>query len=135
MVYTTEFEGQFDLDKPLTNEQRKTLEALPIKRFHDMQSGPSSTFCCRWNPTPNGTSIRWSGNGKFYNYVEWLEHIVEEFLKPWGYVLNGRMNWAGEEIFDIGMILVKNNVVQVFRLIEKGEDNYSWEEGRPERRD
>ena len=76
---------------------------------------------CQWVPNKDGeepytdaadnSEIGWNGVEKFYHYIEWLEYIIEHFLKPWGYVLNGEVEWAGESREDIGMIVVKNNVV------------------------
>jgi len=66
---------------------------------------------CKWVPTEDGTAIEWSGAEKFYNYVEWLVYLVNNFLKPWGYVLNGQVDWQGEETEDFGTLYVKNNRV------------------------
>lgn len=68
---------------------------------------------CQWIPNEDGTEIEWDGGEKFYEYVEWLEYIIEHFLKPWGYVLNGDVLWYGEDYKDRGCIIVKNNLVSV----------------------
>lgn len=65
----------------------------------------------QWVPNEDGTSIEWDGGEKFYNYVEWLEYIIEHFLQPWGYILNGEVEWFGEDRDDRGMIIVVNNDV------------------------
>ena len=67
---------------------------------------------CQWVPTHDGTAIEWDGGEKFYNYVEWLEYIVEHFLKRWGYVLNGEVEWQGEDSCDRGTIYVKDNKIE-----------------------
>jgi len=67
---------------------------------------------CQWVPSEDGTIIEWDGVEKFYNYVEWLEYIIEHFLKPWGYKLNGSVEWQGEDRDDIGQINVVDNVVE-----------------------
>jgi hypothetical protein len=64
---------------------------------------------CQCIPNNEGTEIKWDGNEKFYNYTEWLEYLIEHFLKPWGYVLNGEVEWEGEDRGDMGKIVVKNN--------------------------
>ncbi|MAH47425.1 hypothetical protein CMI37_16495 [Candidatus Pacearchaeota archaeon] len=66
---------------------------------------------CQWVPNEEGTEIRWDGGEKFYSYVEWLEYLITHFLTPWGYVLNGKVEWLGEERSDIGRIVVENNEV------------------------
>jgi hypothetical protein len=59
----------------------------------------------------NYTRIEWDGGEKFYKYIEWLEYIIEHFLKPWGRTLNGEVEWQGEDHGDMGIIVVKDNVV------------------------
>ncbi len=66
---------------------------------------------CQWIPNKLGTAIVWSGAEKFYYYVEWLEYLLQHFLTPWGYVVNGKVTWAGEEDLDRGTIEVKDNKV------------------------
>ncbi len=66
---------------------------------------------CKWVPTEDGQGIEWSGAEKFYEYTEWLEYLVEHFLKPWGYVLSGEVKWNGESAGDLGVIVVQNNLV------------------------
>lgn len=74
---------------------------------------------CQWVPNVPGTAIVWNGGEKFYDYVAWLEYLIDHFLAPWGYILNGEMKWAGENEADRGTILVKNN--QVTALAEEPE--------------
>lgn len=66
---------------------------------------------CQWIPNEDGTCIEWDGGEKFYSYIEWLEYIIENFLKPWGLTLSGKVNWRGEDDTDIGLIVVKNNEI------------------------
>jgi hypothetical protein len=66
---------------------------------------------CQWVSSEDGTEIVWNGAEKFYYYVEWIEFIVKHFLTPWGKVLNGEVEWQGEERDDRGLIVIKNNTV------------------------
>lgn len=83
----------------------------------DYNSPPNRipSLWCHWIPTEDLRGIAFDEEtGKFYNYVEWIEFIIEHFLKPWGYVLNGEVQWVGEDVFDDrGTIIVENNVIQV----------------------
>lgn len=65
----------------------------------------------QWAPTEDGWYLEWDGGEKFYSYVEWLEYLIEKVLAPKGYVLNGEIEWEGEESGDLGRIVVKDNVV------------------------
>ncbi len=73
--------------------------------------GDQPSLWCQWIATKDRRGIEWDGNEKFYEYVEWLRYIIEHFLKPWGYTLNGSVKWFGEENTDIGIIEVTNNDV------------------------
>ncbi len=77
---------------------------------------PPSTqpgYNCLWRPTHDGEGIEWDGYEKFYDFTEWLEYIIDHFLKVWGYALNGEVDWRGESHDDVGSIYVKNNVVEI----------------------
>ena len=67
---------------------------------------------CQWIPDGGEDAIVWDQQEKFYYYVEWLEYIIKHFLQPWGYVLNGEVEWTGEARNDIGVICVNDNVVE-----------------------
>jgi len=129
MGYTTDFDGQFDLDRPLCEGTRKYLQlfsetrrmkrdakkaakladptreavGLPIGKEGEYFVGstgymgqdddgsvinynyPPSTqpgLWCQWVPNEDGTAIEWDGGEKFYEYVEWLEYIISNFLEP-----------------------------------------------------
>lgn len=72
---------------------------------------------CKWEPSDDGAAIEWNGVEKFYDYVEWIEYIVVNFLKPWGYELNGEVCWNGEESGDLGKIVIAGNVVSEQRAV------------------
>jgi hypothetical protein len=165
MGYTTEFRGEFAINKPLSTLHKKYLEAFsdtrrmarneqitskrsdPIREavglpvgveggyfvseegyagqgvdgFGERPSGVTNYNCapkgqpglwCQWVPNEDGTAIVWNGGEKFYYYVEWLKYIIEHFLAPWGYVLNGEIEWEGEDRSDVGTIISENNVVR-----------------------
>lgn len=161
MGYTTEFEGGFELDKPLKLEHynylvvfndirhfrrdaeklkdmpdpKREAVGLPLGQEGEFYVGsetsgfrgqvrdastidynhPPATqpgLWCQWVPTDDGKTIEWDGGEKFYDYVEWLRYIIENFLKPWGYTLNGTVRWRGENFDDLGVISVISNQVK-----------------------
>lgn len=57
--------------------------------------------------------LEWNGAEKFYDYVEWLEYMVDHFFKGWGITLNGEIFWNGEDRKDFGKIVVVDNVITV----------------------
>lgn len=70
---------------------------------------------CQWVPSKDGTAIVWDGGEKFYDYVEWLEYLMGNFLVPWGYTLHGTVKWQGEDGNDAGLISVDGTAIRVTR--------------------
>ena len=68
---------------------------------------------CQW--IVEDDQLIWNGMEKFYDYTEWLKYLIEHFFKPWGYNLNGTVEYQGEDSSDFGMIIVENNVVKLKR--------------------
>lgn len=115
MGYQTDLFGTLKTDKQMSPEQIKQL-----KEFADTRHGGNTEhypdvpgFWCQWVPTDDGMGLEWDGNEKFYNYVEWLEHLIKKFFIPWGIKLNGEIEWEGEESGDLGKIIVTDNIVEV----------------------
>lgn len=158
MGYTTDFSGEFNLDKPLTPEHHAYLKAfnetrrmqrnvsrcseLPdeVRKAAGLPIGPQGAYFvgapgsfgqdrtadivdynrppegqpslwCQWTPSEDAMSIEWDGGEKFYEYTEWIEYLIEHFLKPWGYTVNGIVYWYGEDHDDRGRIVIANNDV------------------------
>ena len=136
MGYRTRFTGQFDLDKPLTLEQYNILTdfAETDHRKNELQGLPGAW--CDWVPTRDGKAIKCANNDmSFYDFDEWLEWIIDHFLKPWGYTLNGTARWQGEEVGDTGTLSVRNNEVEMIKdedaaeKLETIRDNFlAWAE-------
>ena len=163
MGYTTEFNGSFRLDKPLTPEQTKYLKMFAstrrVQRNAELASAQPDPFraaigmlpigiegeyfvngdgydffepegkssvinynrppatqpglWCQWIPNDMGTEISWDEGEKFYEYVAWIAYIIEHFIRPWGYTLEGSVTWSGEDSGDIGRIVIENNEITV----------------------
>ncbi len=75
---------------------------------------------CEWSPNDHGTAITcstaltWGGDAAFSEYERWIAYLIEHFLEPWGYTLNGVVDWSGEEAADLGRIVVDNNTIRIF---------------------
>jgi hypothetical protein len=123
MGYDTRFEGIFILDRPLTKEHKTVLEAFARIEHRPGEDGqPPYPEClyCQWEPTEDGTAIVWNRGEKSYCWLEWLEYLIQRFLKPWCYRLNGEVRWVGDgeinylgrRVLDQGTIVVRDNVVE-----------------------
>ena len=82
-------------------------------------SGNQPGLWCQWIINDDEELV-WDGGEKFYNYVEWLEYLIEHFFAPSGYVLSGEVKYQGEDYNDFGKIVVEDNMVQVLY----GEKHY-----------
>ncbi len=117
MSYSITLTGQFNLDRPLTVSQLRALEAFADTR-HDWRTDktvPQYGYHCLWVATKDGTGI-WASNGgeSFHAFDDWLKIVIDRFIKPWGLVLNGTVEWKGEEAGDLGKLVVVDNVLTVF---------------------
>lgn len=88
----------------------------------NIAGGGQPGLWCQWVPSDDGTTIAWDLTEKFYNYVEWLQYLIDNFLAPWGYSLNGQVMWQGEESGDMGQILVADNGVRVMYAVVTFEE-------------
>ena len=85
-------------------------DASVIDHNNPAQTQPG--LWCQWIINEEGDLV-WDQGEKFYNYVEWLEYLIENIFEPLGYVLNGRIEFQGEDPDDFGTIDVEENVVDV----------------------
>lgn len=95
----------------------------------DGNNAPSTQpgLWCQWEPSEDRKSIEWDGSEKFYNYVEWINYVIENFLKPWGYKLSGEVTYQGEDHDDNGRLVIvagicKTNPSSLVRLAECAGD-------------
>jgi len=67
---------------------------------------------CDWVVNEEGTSLSWNESEKFYNYVEWLSYLINNFFGK-NYLLNSSVKFQGEAFDDKGEIVIINNVIKV----------------------
>lgn len=108
--------GQYEYndDKTLSFQERWETSQKLIKEGK-CQPG----LWCNWIINDEN-ELEWNGAEKFYYYVEWLQYLITNFFQPWGVLLNGEIEWEGEEKSDLGKIIVINNIITV----KKGEITY-----------
>ena len=67
---------------------------------------------CQW--IINGDDeLVWDEGEKFYSYIEWLAYLIDNFFEPLNYVLNGEIEFQGEDMEDFGTIVVTDNYINV----------------------
>ena len=78
------------------------------------------TSYCQWVITEDGRFVKWDGEEKFHDSLEWMQYIIDNFLglKPAAnldfsksHTLNGQIEAQGEEEEDQWSLVVKNNKV------------------------
>jgi hypothetical protein len=80
---------------------------------HNWPAKTQPGLWCQWVVSEDGKYLEWDGNEKFYDYVEWLDYLIVEFFHPIGYMLNGEVNFRGEDYDDFGTIFVTDNIISV----------------------
>lgn len=155
MGYTTYFDGQVDIVPPLNESEINYLTAFASTRRMNRTKGPyyiqndnnfgqdretdiinyneppvgQPGLWCQWVPTDEGDAIMWDDGEKFYNSPEWMQYIIDHFLKPgaiastvndpqfaeftFNHVVNGEIFAEGEESSDVWKLVVTDNVVSV----------------------
>lgn len=67
---------------------------------------------CQWIINEDGY-LTWDGGEKFYDYKEWLIYLIKHFFEPDGYILNGTIDFQGDDSDDFGQIVVVDNKVSI----------------------
>jgi hypothetical protein len=101
-------EGEFYVEGEGYRGQGDDLTVVDHNRPPSTQPG----LWCQWVPNEDGTAIVWDDGEKFYEYVPWIKYLIDKILAPRGYVLNGVVDWVGEDRMDQGRIKIVNNVVK-----------------------
>jgi hypothetical protein len=83
---------------------------------------------CHIVPTDDGEGLEWDGGEKTYSMENWIFYLINRYLAPRGYVVNGVLDAFGEEAGDIWSIKVEDNVVRVatFRNLHD-RNSPNWE--------
>ena len=116
MGYSTEFYGEFKLNRELSHKEWLELRALAsyndslYANYTDTPETIPKSYL-QWEPNEDGTAIRWNGGEKFYDYIHWLRWLTKRYLKPHGLVINGKIEWRGDEVADIGVITAVDNKI------------------------
>jgi hypothetical protein len=108
MDYDTEFEGRIYIEPPLSEDERKYLNAFSDTRRMKCEQGPyyverggymgqekgpdvrdfntppegQPSLWCQWVPTEDGSALEWNGDENFIAPVEWMQYLIEHFLQP-----------------------------------------------------
>ncbi len=145
MGYSTTFTGQVAVEPPLNPHEIAYLDKFADSRRHQRPDGPYSThdygygeipsggynrahdgqpsLWCNWEPTDDGTGIRWNSAEKFYDATKWMQYLIDHFLKAgataqgapgfenftFDHTVNGVIQAQGDDPADGWELLVLDN--------------------------
>jgi hypothetical protein len=104
-------EGAFYVGNEGGDYDSTALASGGVVDYNEPSAGQPGLWCL-WVPTPDGAGIEWNQVEKFYNYDQWLQYLIDQFLQPWGYTVSGSVRWSGEREEDVGILEVTGNVVR-----------------------
>jgi hypothetical protein len=107
MGYTTDFDGNVEVNPPLNPVEIAYLQRFAETRRMRRSNGPyylsdsdfgqaheddildyndppegQPSLWCNWTPSDGGGSIGWDGSEKFYESEWWMQYIIDHFLRP-----------------------------------------------------
>lgn len=118
MGYTTKFQGKFEFEGDLCAEGVLSLMDLHSNDSNE-QPEESPGGYCQWQLTKDRKGIEWDGGEKFYDYVEWLQYIIDHILQPNNVRLRGTVYYSGEEITDNGVLTITETKNQFVDKLEQ----------------
>ena len=83
-----------------------------------------------WVCNDEGTEILWDEGEKFYEYIPWINYIIKNFIIPWGYKLNGKIEYQGEEWGDNGFIIIVDNNINIEENFLELDDDSDYDNYR-----
>lgn len=123
MGYNTDYSRKIRINPPLDEDIISDMEIFADQDHRDERYAKVfGGVWCNFVATKDGTAIKWNGNEKTYNGPEWIQVLIEKFVKPAGSVANGKLLAQGEEPGDVWWLIVKDNVVSV-ENIDLGEED------------
>jgi hypothetical protein len=116
MGFSTIYLCPFSFDRAIEPEHAKVLVDFHATEHEDEAANPGGdgkppTYYCQWIPTEDRRGLEWDKHEKFYYGKEWLVYLIDRFIKPWGYKLNGESPWYIDDFQEAGILKVSDNVV------------------------
>jgi hypothetical protein len=136
MGYSVYYRGEIEVAPPLTEEHAETLLAFSNHERTEKTAPIFAVVAASAEPDLPGYSGLFELSDERDLIVPdefesrhglrlWLALLIEHFLAPLGYVLNGEVSWTADEADDRGTIFVKDNAVACVddRIVNQGP---SW---------
>lgn len=104
---------QIEIVNAFINSERKyNNKNIKVFKVGFSKDNDGPNHYCKWKISEDGTTIKWDQCEKFYSFVPWICYLIDKFFLPWGYTLNGTINYSTEAYDDVsGNIIIENNKV------------------------
>jgi hypothetical protein len=121
MGYTTKFDGWLRFNKtPSADALEQWREAINTSTHDRRIKGMPSSYC-QWEFFKKATSecfLKWDGEEKFYDYINWLDWLLKNIFLPNELSLSGTTLWQGEDVGDVGLITVIDGKVHAMKCMD-----------------
>lgn len=105
MGYNVKFKGAFRFDLPLLQETIERLKALEGVDFRSL-GGDYPGFYYPWKLSSDWSLLEWDQMESPRYYVEWLQWVIDNVLKPANRKLLGVVAYSGEDVEDHGVLAI-----------------------------
>lgn len=127
MGYETCMNGSLKVTPPMTADDFGAFQKLAayytpkdadsaVQSLRDQMSGTNAEIDLLLGGDDTDASVPHELNiaGRDYNwhFQEGLDFVIENFFAPRGYVVNGELDWDGDDPGDSGTVYVKDNKVE-----------------------
>jgi hypothetical protein len=128
MGYHVFYNGRIDITPPLTVDDARIFQTIinPERQDKNIFNTDTSAETIRQaiedendylssfplDLKDDRATLEDTGNEERNGCAEWLTSLIQHFFAPRGYVLDGDITWAGDNIDDRGAIYIKANQLE-----------------------
>jgi hypothetical protein len=123
MSYSVYYRGEIKISPPLTEEHAAVVVAFSRKEYNDLTKAIFAKIAASpgedlpaymdvFDISEDRTTILPEEDESGHGLRLCLVLLVEHFLAPHGYVLNGEVSWDADDVNDRGSIFVKDNLIE-----------------------
>jgi hypothetical protein len=123
MSYSVYYRGEITISPPLSEEHAATVLAFAKKEYNHLTKPLFARIAASPGPDLPGywdlfsisedrTTILPDEDESTHGLRLCLALLVEHYLAPLGYVLNGEVSWDADDVNDRGCIFIKDNLIE-----------------------
>jgi hypothetical protein len=137
MFCSVYYRGEINITPPLTKEHKNTVLAFSKQERNDLTEPIFARVAASAEPdlpayadlfeiSEDGSTVLPDEDESQHGLRLSLALLIEHFLGPLGYTLNGEVSWNGDEADDRGCIFIKDNLMEdVFDVILNAGPSWS----------